>query len=222
MKHVPICNVLQDYQKFLLVIFIQIRYNFTNHKKVNIMNKITFLFTILLCSLKLSFANEVTAITDFNSSAYLGNWYEIARLPNTFEKKCSTPIIANYSINPDNQEQLTVTNQCTVEGNKLNIANGNASFVSSTNVGKLEITFLPKWLRWLPFTHGDYWILYTDYDTVSVVGSPNHEYLWVLARTKSLNQDVLAKAVLIAQDHGFDTSKLIFNYQSESQVNESK
>ena len=71
--------------------------------------------------------------------------------------------------------------------------------------------------RW----HGDYWVLYTDYDTVSVVGSPNHEYLWVLSRTKSLNYDVLAKAILIAQDQGFDTSKLIFNYQSESQVNES-
>jgi apolipoprotein D and lipocalin family protein len=185
------------------------------------MNKISFLFIILLCSLKLSFASEVSAITDFNSSAYLGTWYEIARLPNTFEKKCSIPIIANYSTNPDNNEQLIVTNQCTIENDKLNIANGNANFVSSTTIGKLEVTFLPKWLRWLPFIYGDYWVLYTDYDTVSVVGSPNHEYLWVLSRTKSLNYDVLAKAILIAQDQGFDTSKLIFNYQSESQVNES-
>ena len=185
------------------------------------MNKISFLFIFLLCSLKLSFATEVTAITDFNSSAYLGSWYEIARLPNSFENKCSIPIVANYSISPDNTEQLIVTNQCNTKHNKLNTAVGNANFISSKNVGKLEVTFLPKWLRWLPFIYGDYWVLYTDYDTISVVGSPNHEYLWILSRTKDLNHDILAKAILIAQDQGFNTSELVFNYNSESQVNES-
>lgn len=186
------------------------------------MNKISLLFIVMLCSIKLSFATEVIAIADFNSNAYLGTWYEIARLPNSFEKKCSIPILANYSINPDNPNQLIVINQCYTKDNKLNIVTGSANFVESTNVGKLEVTFLPRWLRWLPFIYGDYWVLYTDYDTISVVGSSNHEYLWVLSRSKNLNHDVLEKALLIARGEGFDTSKLIFNYQSESQTNESK
>ena len=183
------------------------------------MNKIGLLFVIIASFIKISYADDVNAINNFNVTGYLGTWYEIARLPNSFEKKCSIPILANYSINPDNIDQLVVINQCNTEDNELNIATGSANFVESASIGKLEVTFLPKWLRWLPFTHGDYWILYTNYDTISVVGSPNHEYLWILSRTKDLNQEVLEKALTLAKQQGFDTSKLIFNYQSESQIN---
>jgi apolipoprotein D and lipocalin family protein len=182
------------------------------------MKKISLLFLIMLGCIKLSYANDVTAITNFNSNQYLGTWYEIARLPNSFEKKCTIPITANYSINPDNENQLIVINQCNTKDNESDIATGSANFVEAANIGKLEVTFLPKWLRWLPFGSGDYWVLYTDYTTVSVVGSPNHEYLWILARSKDVNQEVLNKALAIAKEQGFDTTKLIFNYKSfESQ-----
>ena len=85
--------------------------NRTTSKKVKFMNKISLLFVIMIGCIKLSYANTVAPITDFNSKQYLGTWYEIARLPNRFENKCTVPINANYSINPDNQNQLIVVNQ---------------------------------------------------------------------------------------------------------------
>ncbi|MCE2706293.1 MAG: lipocalin family protein [Proteobacteria bacterium] len=186
------------------------------------MNKISLLFVIMVGCIKLAYANAVTPITDFNINQYLGTWYEIARLPNSFENKCTVPITANYSTNPDNKNQLIVVNQCNTKDNNPKMGNGVAYFVESANIGKLEVTFLPKWLRWLPFGYGDYWVLYTDYDTVAVIGSPNHEYLWILARVEDLKRDVLEKALLVAKNQGFDTDKLIFNYKSEQSLKESQ
>ncbi len=186
------------------------------------MNKITSLFLIMLACIKLSYANDVTPIAHFNSAKYLGTWYEIARLPNRFENKCVVPITANYSINPDNSNQLIVVNQCNTKENTPDIATGVASFVESADIGKLKVTFLPKWLRWLPFGYGDYWVLYTDYDTVAVIGSPDHKYFWILARSKDLNREILDKALLVAKNQGFDITQLIFNYKSEQSLDESK
>lgn len=177
------------------------------------MNKISLLFVIMIGCIKLSYANTVTPITDFNSSQYLGTWYEIARLPNRFENKCTLPITANYLINPDKKNQFIVVNKCNTQDNNLEIATGVAYFVESANIGKLKVTFLPKWLRWLPFGYGDYWVLYTDYDRVAVIGSPDHEYLWILARSNNLKRDVLEKALLVAKSEGFDIDKLIVNYK---------
>lgn len=186
------------------------------------MNKISLLIFIMIGCIKLSYASTVMPITDFNSNQYLGTWYEIARLPNRFENKCTVPITANYSINPDNQNQLIVVNQCNTKDNNPDIVTGVAYFVESANIGKLKVTFLPKWLRWLPFGYGDYWVLYTDYDTVAVIGSPDHEYLWILARVEDLKCDVLEKVLLVAKNQGFDIDKLIFNYKGKQLLEESQ
>jgi apolipoprotein D and lipocalin family protein len=176
------------------------------------MNKVNLLFVLILSCMQLSYANNVEPISDFNSNRYLGTWYEIARLPIRFENQCVAPITANYSINSDSNNQLIVINQCnTKDSSTPDIATGIAYFVESANVGKFKVTFLPKFLRWLPFGYGDYWILNTDYENIAVIGSPDHKYLWILARSNSISANMLEKAILIAKNQGFDTTKLIFN-----------
>ena len=176
------------------------------------MKNFCLFFIVMFSIINLSYANSVIPITNFDSSQYLGTWYEIARLPNNFENNCSIPIFAKYSINPDNSNQLIVVNQCNNIDQKPDIAYGMAYFVESSNIGKLEVTFLPRWLRWLPFGYGDYWIISTDYKKVAVIASPDHKYLWILARSKDISNDLLKKALIIAEDQGFDITKLIFNY----------
>lgn len=173
-----------------------------------------FVLFILAFFVNISYSIDIVPINNFDSNRYLGDWYEIARLPNRFEKNCIAPINANYSVNPDNNMQIVVANKCNTKDNNLDIAIGIANFVESVNVGKLKVTFLPKWLRWLPFGYGDYWILNTDYDNISVIGSPDHKYLWVLARTENIDQVRLKQAIEVAKEQGFDTSKLIYPLES--------
>jgi apolipoprotein D and lipocalin family protein len=120
-----------------------------------------FLFAIFSCSLLA--ATPVTAIRDFNTEKYLGSWYEVARLPMFFERNCRTPIIAHYRIDPKNSNVILVQNSCTKTDAKVAMANAVAHFTQTPNIAELKVSFVPAFLRWVPFTSGDYWVLSTVY-----------------------------------------------------------
>jgi apolipoprotein D and lipocalin family protein len=57
---------------------------------------------------------------------------------------------------------------------------------------------------------GDYWIigLAEDYSW-AVVGSPDREYLWILARAPAVSVAAYEAAVSIARANGFDVQRLV-------------
>ena len=154
----------------------------------------------------------VNAITNFEPEHYLGQWYEIARIPFYFENGCIAPTTANYALTGDT---LTVLNSCRTEDGSTSSSTGMAYFVESANVAKLKVTFVPSWLRFTHIGRGDYWILYTDYN-YSLVGSPNHKYLWILARSESAEPQKIKFLLEIAKQQGFNPQQLVFNYPTES------
>lgn len=153
--------------------------------------------------------NNLEYVKDFDYTKYAGSWYEIARLPVSFENKCKYPITADYQWDK-NDKYLKVKNKCVEKDGSLNIANGRAYFVESLNIAKLEVSFLPRFLSWIPMTKGDYWVIKTDYVTYSLVGSPNHKYFWILSRNNVLNKDLLAELLQVAKLNGYNTDQLIY------------
>lgn len=139
---------------------------------------------------------------------YLGRWYEIARLPNSFEEGCFC-ITADYSL--IDSTTLKVVNGCREDSpnGELNEANGKAFVVPNTNNAKLKVQFF-----W-PFK-GDYWILELDKENYEyvLVGNPSREYLWILARTPELNNEIYNMLTGKAKEKGFDITKLIKPDQS--------
>lgn len=135
---------------------------------------------------------------------YLGTWYEIARFEHFFEKGCKN-VTANYSLLED--EQIRVINRCTkIEDNDKKEAKGIAYAVDNTN-SKLKVSFFR------PF-YGDYWIIDLDEDYKNVlVGSPSREYLWILSRTKTIDEKTKQKLIDVASKNGFDTSMFIWTIQ---------
>ena len=168
-------------------------------------------FLLTFFSYSLLAATPVTAIRDFKADKYLGSWYEAARLPNFFERNCRAPIIAHYRADPKNDTAILVQNSCMKTDGKMSIANGVAHLTQTPTIGELKVTFLPTLLRWVPFTSGDYWVLYTDYTHYSLVGDPSHKYLWILSRNEHTTREQVAKLVEIAKAQGFATDELIFN-----------
>lgn len=140
---------------------------------------------------------------------YTGQWFEIARLPNRFQKKCVGDVTANYTIAKDNQ--LTVVNQCRKESGEITRVEGRARLASKTGPNtKLKVRFAPAFLSFLPFVWGDYWImeLAPDY-SYAVVGEPNRKYLWILSRTPQMDEAVLRELTERAVAQGYDVSQLI-------------
>ncbi len=178
------------------------------------MKKYVLAFFILagLSSYALDNKQEVKAIDNFNAQKYLGDWYEIARIPFYFENQCKAPTKANYQ--PDGDD-IAVTNSCMTDSGEIDVAHGMAYFMESVTTAKLKVTFVPAWLRFTHLGRGDYWVLYTDYQ-YALVGSPNHSYLWILSRSESAESAQINKLLNIASNQGFDVNKLHFNYPQES------
>ena len=146
---------------------------------------------------------SIPPITNFELNRYLGDWYEIARLPHIFEKDMDY-VKANYSLNPDGS--VKVVNSGLKKGKPKSIV-GIAKFNGPENVGNLEVSFFrPFW--------GDYKIIYLSEDySLAIVTSSTKNYLWLLSRTPKLDDQNINFFMDKANFWGFDTNKLIFPKQ---------
>ena len=126
---------------------------------------------LLELSLLLVTANSAPAVTVVQSvdlARYAGTWYEIARLPNRFQRDCTSDITATYTLRPD--WRITALNECRKANGGLKSAQGRVR-VADPKVPntKLKVSFF-----W-PFS-GGYWILDRDPDyRWAVVGTPGRD-----------------------------------------------
>ncbi|MGQ9634519.1 MAG: lipocalin family protein [Bryobacteraceae bacterium] len=138
---------------------------------------------------------------------YAGKWYEIARLPNRFQRGCTGNVTATYTLRPDGKIQ--VLNQCRDERGRTKSARGTAHPAGKGEPNtKLKVTFF-----W-PFS-GDYWIIDLDPGyRWAVVGEPRRRYLWILSREPHLDDETYQGIVERAAAKGFDNNRLIRTAQS--------
>jgi apolipoprotein D and lipocalin family protein len=160
----------------------------------------------------------VTAVTSLDLNRYLGKWYELCRRPIKYEDETATDITARYSLNKNGT--LRVDNRCFDKDDKPKQAVGEATPVDHSK-SRLKVTFLPKFIRWMPFTSGDYWVLKLDPGyQVALVGSSNRKYLWLLARDPNLAQGVRDEYLAEAKRQGFDLTNLIVPRHTGREVND--
>ena len=91
---------------------------------------------------------------------YMGTWYEIAKLPNWFQRKCASSTRAQYSLQADGRVQ--VANSCRLASGEFDDALGVARQVGAANSPKLKVRFAPAWLSLIPAVWGDYWVVELD------------------------------------------------------------
>lgn len=148
---------------------------------------------------------ELPTASNIDLDRYAGTWYEQARLPNRFQKKCVSDVRAEYEIQTENT--IRVTNQCLAADGSTKIARGEgrlSAALGRQDPAKLEVRFAPEWLSWLPAVWGDYWILKLEGNyQYSLVGTPNLEYLWVLSREKEADPELVQNLLNYAKTLGF-------------------
>jgi len=156
---------------------------------------------------------EVIAVENVDLNRYCGIWYEIARLPNWFQRKCDCNTTAEYILLPDNR--IKVINRCLKADSSLISVQGIARKEDENGPNaKLKVRFAPSWIGWLPFVWGTYWILdlAPDY-SYAAVGDPSRKYLWILSRTPQLDNSVYDSIISRMRNMGFDTDRLILTKQ---------
>lgn len=147
---------------------------------------------------------------------YVGNWFEIARFPNSFQDECIGDVTASYATRSDGR--LDVINRCRTESGAIE-ARGVARIVDTETRAQLKVRFAPAVFSFLPFVWGDYWILGLGHDySWAIVGSPDREYLWILARTPALDWERYTLALATASANGFAVERLIETPQSAARA----
>jgi apolipoprotein D and lipocalin family protein len=148
-------------------------------------------------------------------ASYMGTWYQVMWFPNRFQKQCITDTSATYR--DLGNGTVEVSNRCRTADGSLDAVVGIArppAGVSRIDAGKLqparlEVSFLPGWLRWTGVGWGAYWVVDLASDgRYAIVSEANREYLWVLSRKPVLtsDDDRLIRSKL--QALGFDLSRL--------------
>ncbi|WP_208640365.1 lipocalin family protein [Vibrio aquaticus] len=164
-------------------------------------------FLILSISLLLSgclgMPKSVTPVENFQLDRYLGTWYEVARLDHSFERGLDN-VTATYSMREDGGVKV-INRGFSAEKNEWKEAEGKAYFVEDSDQGYLKVSFFG------PF-YGAYVVFELDQQAYeyAFVSGPNNDYLWLLARTPNVSEEITDQFIAQAKQHGFDTSQLIF------------
>ena len=175
--------------------------------------KVKTLLSLSVLSISLStlsfptFANTPKAVDKIDINQYVGKWYEIAHLPMYFQRQCVSDTSAKYAIKADNT--ISVVNSCRTASGEMKSSEG-VAYPQNQGKSQLKVSFLPKGLRWLPFTKGDYWVLRVDPDyKVALVGGPSTKYLWILSKTPTIDEATYQSYLQTAKQQGYDLSNLI-------------
>jgi len=145
----------------------------------------------------------IKPVTDFKVEEYLGTWYEIARLDHSFERGL-TRVTADYSLRDDGGVRV-VNRGYSEKEKRWKEVEGKAFFVRGPDQGHLKVSFFG------PF-YGSYVVFELDHEKYrhALVCGPDKSYLWILARSPEITDDLRDRLVEKASALGFDTAKLIF------------
>jgi apolipoprotein D and lipocalin family protein len=130
--------------------------------------------------------SPVTTVKAVDLERYVGLWYEIAKIPNRFQKQCVSGTTAEYTLREDGR--ITVVNQCVKKDGEVDDAEGIAKVVDTTTNTKLKVSFVIG--------------LDANYEW-AIVGTPDRKYGWVLARTPSLDENTMETIRAIVEHNGY-------------------
>jgi apolipoprotein D and lipocalin family protein len=149
------------------------------------------------------------AMKPFDKEKYLGKWYEIARFDFRFERNLNNTT-ANYSLNVNGTIKVDNRgfNYVTSEWSQ---AVGKAKFAGSADEAKLKVSFFG------PFYGGYNVIALDDQYKYALIAGNSLKYLWILSRETSIPDDVRQKYLGIAENLGYDISKLIWVEHNRTQ-----
>ena len=172
------------------------------------MKKLISILCLLIPACGGGIPKNLKTIDNFDVSRYLGTWYEIARLDHSFERGL-TNVTATYTLRDDDGINVLNKGYDKIKS-EWKQAEGRAYFTGEKTAGRLKVSFFR------PF-YGGYNILALDKDnySYSLVCGPDKSYLWILSRSKKLDDINISRLINLAHSLGFATDKLIIVDQGD-------
>lgn len=143
---------------------------------------------------------DKTTVRNLDIQRYLGTWYEIGRYQHSFEKEL-VGVTATYTLRENGKIEVLNQGYYKELDGKLKVANGKAKLTNQP--GKLRVSFFL-------FFYADYNVLELDKEGYqwALIGSSTPNYLWILARTPSISDELYLEILRKAEKRGYDLQKI--------------
>lgn len=170
---------------------------------------LALILTLSLAACSTAPPEGVHPVTSFDIDRYLGRWYEIARLDHSFERGMSD-VSATYQLQDDGSVKV-INRGYDTQRQAWKEAIGRAVFIGDSHTASLKVSFFG------PF-YGGYHVIALDQQSYrwALVAGPDRDYLWILARDKTLPADIREQLVRQARGLGFATDQLIWVEQKRT------
>ena len=157
-------------------------------------------------------SQAVTTVEHVDLTRYVGQWHEVASMPQWFQKKCVRGVTAEYSVLPNGRIQ--VNNSCIqADGTKTSTL-GEAKVLDPVSNARLRVSFAQIFGKYIYLFGGDYWVIDLEPNYhYAVVGHPTRQYGWILARQTSLSDQDLKQIAQRLVDQGYDTCAFLTSIQ---------
>ncbi|MCK6261708.1 lipocalin family protein [Vibrio sp. ZSDE26] len=151
-----------------------------------------------------SITRYLLPVDEFDLAAYLGTWYEVAKLDNSFERGL-THTRTQYSVDDDGSIKV-INSGWSEESHQWKEAIGRAKLAKEENVGHLHVSFSG------PF-YGSYVVFYLEDDYSTAMVASGVDQFWLLSRTNTLPEHKMEKYLRIAEQAGFSPEQMIFPFE---------
>ena len=144
-----------------------------------------------------STSKKVEPVAAVDLKRYLGTWFEIASIPQPFQRECGDPT-AEYSMRDDGQ--IAVVKRC--QRGDRTVGEGIARIIDHSTNARLEVSFSgPFWEEYL--------IIDLDRDyTYAVIGDRKRAGLTILSREPKLPSWTYAAIMSRAMAQGYDVTRV--------------
>lgn len=171
-------------------------------KQTRIVSLIVVIGIVVFFSSCASIPQKAKPVENFDVNRYLGTWYEVARFDFRFEKDLDNTS-ANYTL--DEKGNVIVLNSgYNFVKKKWSKADGVAKFRGDKNIAALKVSFFG------PFYSGYNVIALDENYQYALIAGKSLDYLWILSRTKDLPNEIKTEYLKVAEEIGYDTSRLIW------------
>ncbi len=155
---------------------------------------------------------EVVTVPSVDLNKYIGKWYEVASIPQSFQKKCVANTTAVYSF--AEKGRIKVDNTCETASGERDGSEGRAQVEDKATNSKLKVTFV-KLFDWVFAFGGNYWIidLADDY-SYALIGDPTAKYAWILSRTPNVTDEFFIRAEKKFKSQGYNTCEILTSIQT--------
>ena len=204
--------------QILLAYLLSLMLEFYKNKETLLVKKIIFtavlpallIFSTFVSAQKKDSDNkmQVQTVSSVDLKRYSGKWYEIARYPNKFQRKCVGNTTATYTTKTDGK--IAVVDQCVMKDGTIGKAEGEAKITDTASNAKLEMSFASKYKSFLSTDWDNYWVVDLDENyQYAAVADPKRENLWILSRTPEMNDALYQNVLRRVEKLGFNPGKLM-------------